>query len=849
VSASLFWRMQWRLARGARARLVFFTACIAVGVAAVVGVAALVDAIDLGIRSRSRELLGGDLAIESRGPLPEVIALLPRELRTPSPRRVEMCVLSSMVHTGAGASRLAELKAIDAAASGYPLAGRLELSPARPLAQLLDDHSVLVARALAESERLQLGDDLYIGGQRFVVRGLIEREPDPLSFNFSFGPRVLMTKRALESTGLLALGHRVRYRTLLRFAGEVPSDQLAQFKRSLEAHLPGGGSFVRVETHADAQPALRRSLERVRSYLGLLALLSLLVASAGVAQIVSTWLYEIRADTAILRCLGLRPSEIAWLYLGHVLLLALAGSLLGCAVGAVLPMLIAHWHRELVPPDFGFGLRPATLARGVALGMGIAAVFSLLPLSAVWRVPPAQVLRAEATQLPAPRSLQLMAAGALLIALIASAQIEARHWPAALGFSALVVLLSLLLWAAARALIWSVERLPRRRISAFVWHAAAALARPGAGVIGSIVALGMGNLVVLSIVLIESTLTHELTSALPSGAPNLFMLDIQVDQWSAVERIARAAGARRLERVPVVMARLSAIDGRGVAALVQARAPHESDVERARWVFTREQRLTSLQHLPDDNRIVAGSLWRKPGVNELSVERDFAKDLGVQLGSHLRFDVQGVPIEFEVTSLRTVEWRSLSVNFFLVAKPGALDDAPQFLLGAARVPTGAQQRMQDQLAEEVPNVTVLRVQALIEQAVALLTQLGLAVRGLGAFAALSGVIILAGSVAASRLARAREAALLKALGLTRGQVLLLFTIEYALTGAVAGLLAVAGAYALASAFSRELLQLTEAPSWRLCAGGFLVSVGLAVVAGLLASARALQAPVLETLRE
>jgi putative ABC transport system permease protein len=844
MTFALFWRSLWRESRGARGRLLFFAACVAVGVTAVVGVAALSDAVELGIRTRSRELLGGDLAIESRTDLGDTSRFFSPRLLAAKPARLEMRVLSTMVHTPSGASQLAELKAVDVSQSPYPLTGQLTLEPARPLSELLDDESVLVSPAL----KLAVGDTLFVGGQAFRVAGQVVSEPDPVTFSFSFGPRVLMTRAALERTGLLGLGQRLRFRTLLRFAPNTSEATLKAYKRALEASIPGGGTYVRVETHADAQPALRETLERVERYMGLVALLSLLVASVGVAQIVSTWLAQATPQTAIMRCLGLRPREIMALYLGHVILLALVGSLVGSALGAALPALVALARPELVPGPLELTLPWAAMLRGWLLGLGVALVFSLPPLTAVWKVSPALVLRAEVAPLPVPRALRLLAAGLLLTGVFGAAYAQTGKLPLAAAFAGGVSLLGVLLWLGARALLWAIGRLPRERMPALLWQGAAALARPGAGAVGSIVVLGMGALVVLGLSLVQGVLAREIVEALPPEAPSLFMMDIQPDQWPGVERSLQQAGATHVQSVPVIMGRLRAVDGRAVETLVQERAATATEQDRPRWVLTREQRMTSLPSLPESNQLVAGELWKDPAPNEVSVEVEFARDLGAQLGSTLTFDVQGVPMDFRVTSLRSVMWRSFAINFFLVVEPGYLDDAPQSRFAGARLPPSAEQALQDQLATGYPNISVLRVHQLIERAAALFEQAALAVRLLGGFAIVTGLLVLTGAVAASQLRRAREAALLKVLGLTRLRVIAMFATEYALLGAVSGLIAVLGAYTLAALFTRAVLELDTPPSLAVCAIGFIGTIVFSLGAGLLASARALNVPPLAVFR-
>jgi putative ABC transport system permease protein len=861
VSPKLFFQTMARQSRGARGRLSFFVACVAVGVAAVVGVSGIVDTVELGIRTRSRELLGGDLSIESRQSLAELDKHLPPEVLAAP--RVTVTTLPTMVRTDRGGSRLVELKAIDTTRGTFPLAGEIVTAPRAPVASLLDDHSVLIAPAIAEGEGLTAGDTLHIGGKPFRIAGVIEREPEPLTFSFVFGPRVLMTEAALKSTDLIGLGNRVRYKALFALPRSLTGAALTRLQDSLEAKIPGGGSYVRVETHEDAQPALRRTLERVQSYLGMVALLSLLIASVGVAQITSAWIAQAAPQTAILRCLGMRPREVLLLYLGHVLLLALIGSAIGGLAGATLPSLVLAAYPELAPAEL-IGMVPfAALGRGILLGVGVALVFSVPPLTAVWQVSPARVLRAEVAPLPVPRLVRVLSTVVLAAGIVLAALAQTRDWKLALSFAAGVTALAGLLWLLARGLLLAVGRLPRARLPVEIWQGAAALARPSAGTTGSIVALGLGTLVVLGITLIEGVLVREIATAVPKEAPSVFFADVQPDQWPEVERVVVKEGGVHIQSVPVVMARLRAVGGRTVEQLIAERERIEGhraagnagdrarDEERPRQMLTREQRLTIAEQVPANNTIVAGAWRSRPEiVNEISVEQDYARDLGATLGTVLTFDVQGVALDFVVTSIRSVDWRSFSVNFFLVAESGGpLDDAPQFVLGAARVPASTEQRMQNQLAERFPNVTVLRIQPMIERATELLAQIALAVRLLGAFAALTGLVILAGAVASSQLRRAREAALLKALGLTRARVASLFAVEYALAGAVAATLATLGAYALVAVFTRNVLELTTLPSWSASVIGWLVIVALSIVAGLLASARALYAPPLAVFRE
>jgi putative ABC transport system permease protein len=346
--------------------------------------------------------------------------------------------------------------------------------------------------------------------------------------------------------------------------------------------------------------------------------------------------------------------------------------------------------------------------------------------------------------------------------------------------------------------------------------------------------------------LVESRLAERLRNALPPDAPSVFLLDVQPDQQEDVLELFEIHGAIGARIVPVVTARLSSIDGVDVREIATRRDGDE--VRRPRWVLTREQRLTWLKELPSDNVIVEGALWSDPERAEMSLEQGFAEDLGAKLGTKLVFDVQGVPIETVVTSIRTVEWESFSINFFLTAEPGVFDAAPHLLLAAGRLPQETEQAFQDELAEIAPNVTPIRVRSIVERVLEILGKLAAGVRMLGAYTVLVGLAILAGVAGAAAVQRAREVALLKSLGVRRTTIAGLFATEYGLLGAVAGLIGGLAAAILAWAFLTHVVEAGGAIAWWTPLAAAAGAALLTAVCGLLASIRALRARPIETLR-
>jgi len=830
-----------RESRGARGRLTFMTACLALGVAAVTGVAALVDGISGAVERDARSLLAADVAVESRREIPdavgEVIAAFPGVRAT-----AEIVELGAMVRPDDREDADAILVELKSASAAYPLYGEVVTAPAglRP-GDLAEDQAIVAPELLTQLD-VAVGDGLRIGGQRFTIAAELVEEPDRVDFAMTLGARVFVSPAGLERADLVRFGSRVKSKRLVSIDSDEPERAARALVDRIKDDVPDA-EYLRFKTFDRPSPGLTRALDNIGAYLGLVALLSLVLGGIGVAQVVRAWLGGRTAAIATLRSLGFRPREVFAAYLGHVLMLALLGCAVGIAAGLAAPFAVHAFAPDL------FGGEPPGLAlgaawRGLVLGLGTALVFSVPPLIAVWQVSPARVLRAEVAPLPAPPAVRIGAAAALVIGVFLFALLQSRELLPAASFTGGLLVLVGALAGAARLTSRLAERVPRKGLGPTLRHGVAALARPGAGVVGAAVALGLGTLVVVALGLVGARLEEELVNGAPPDAPTVFLVDVQPDQWDDVRGALVDEGAEGIDSTPVVMARLAEIGGRTVQDIV-------ADPDRrgrSRWQLTREQRLTWSEELPGGNELIAGELWGDPERAEVSVEKEFAESLGVTLGDALVFDVQGVPMEFTVTSLREVDWASFRINFFLLVEPGVMEDAPGWRLAAARVPPENELALQARVVEAHPNVGVLRIRPLLERVAETLGKIALAVRLLGGFTVLVGIAILAGAVAASSSRRASEAALLKALGVTRRGVAGLFAVEFGLLGLVAGLLGGVGALAMSWTFLDVGLGLSGLPSpWSvpLAAAG---TAALAVLAGLGSSRRALASRPLASLR-
>ena len=888
MRAATFLALVRRESRGARGRLVFFTACLAVGVAAVVAVAGLSTALRDGLTARAAELLGGDLVVQSRRALPEGIDA--RLERPEVEAVVPMVELSSLVAApadggapadgavppgaaddGDGAAPRVVLAQLKAVGPGYPLRGALVTEPAAPLAGLLGDDGVVVAPELLARLGLSVGDRLLLGGVPFAIRASVVSEPDRLEFSLTLGPRVFLSLAGLARTPLTGFGALAETSRLVRLVDPSRTEELA---RALRAELPDRES-VRIRTANRNQPTLREGYQRVESFLALVALVSLLVGGIGVAQTVRAWVASRVAGIAVLRCLGLRPREVLALYVGQTLLLALAGSVVGAALGTAVQLGLPRLLADIVPLDLLAPWQPWAALRGIGLGLAVALLFAAPPLLAVRRVPPSLVLRREGEVLVGSGLARGVTLGLLAAGTLAVAWVQSGVFLHALSFTGLMVAAVLVLALTGGALARLAAAVPRGRLPLGMRWGVAALARPEAGTVAGVLALGLGVLVVLAMALVQRGLADELQTALPKDAPNAFLIDIQPDQWEAVASLLDAHGAVNVDSVPVVTARLVAIDGGEVGDSARGRGGGERRGEgdgdgagregRRGWAHSREQRLTWREELPPGNGITGREfrpapgvtsltvgdreLWTQPGTDEISLEDGYAEDLGVGLGAVLGFEAAGRAVDLRVTSLRSVDWRSFRINFFLLAEPGSLDGLPSLRIAAAHLPPGSLAPLMGALAAQVPNVSLLDVREILGKVSLALDRIGTGVRALGLFTVLAGIVILAGSVGATSLRRGREAALLKTLGMTRRGVLVLHGTEQVLVGLVAGTLGAFGGVLLAWIVFRHVLELAWTPPPGVVAGAVAAAVVLSTGAGLAAGARALASRPLSLLRE
>ncbi len=836
------WRLAWRqMSRDFRAgELRLLVVAVMLAVAALSAVGFFADRIDGGLARDARQMLGGDAIVSSDQPAPAAFAEKARALGLVTATTAAFPSMGRAPDDKGGATRLVTAKAVSDA---YPLRGKVTLGRVAgaadaPTTGAPAPGSVWVDPPLLDALKLQVGDALLLGDATLRIAATIVNEPDRGAGFMAFAPRVLLNQADLAATHLVQPASRVTYRLAVAATrgGDAPVQQFVAWAEAQvkSASLRG----LRVESLATGRPEMRQTLDRASKFLNLVALLAALLAAVAVGIASREFASRHLDDCAMLRVLGLPQRTIALQYLvefGAVGLIAsVAGVALGFAVHYVFVLLLAGIVESALPAA---SLWPALF--GVGVGLTLLMGFGLPPVLQLAQVPPLRVIRRDVGALK-PASIAVLAAGAVGFAalLLAVASDLKMGLIAVGGFAAAVAVFALLSWCA----VWVLRRaVPESRAPRWLVLATRQIAARPAFAVLQVSALSVGLLALILLVLLRTDLIDSWRQATPKGAPNRFVINVQPEQGEAFRQHLDAAGVKGYDWFPMIRGRLVAINGKPVA-------PDDYADERAKRLLDREFNLSHDAAMPAHNKIVGGR-WTANEPNAVSVEEGLAQTLGLKLGDALQFDVGGTPAGGRITSLRKVDWSSMRVNFFVLFPTAAMPDVPLSFIAAYRAPEPGAAAFDNALSREFPNITNVDVSASIAQVQKVLDQVVRAVEFLFGFTLAAGLVVLFAAVTATREARSREFAVMRALGASGTLLGQVQRAELLGVGALAGVLASLAAMAVGWALARYVFDFSWNPSpWVPLAGGAAGAL-LALAAGWWGLREVLRRPVVQTLRQ
>ena len=817
-----------------RKQALIFIFCVALSLATMVALNGFRRDIDRGITGDARALHGGDIILHSHYELSpglrQAVERMQRQGRVA--QAADTWGFYSLIRSVKDQDTLfANLKV---ATAGYPLYGRVELQSGRRLDQALKPGDVVVAADVLHRMRLQIGDRLHIGEAILRIADVVAYESARPVDLFSFGPRVFVAAADLEAIDLIRKGSRVNYETVLKVSREEEVEELAAALK--DAAIAGQ---ERVETYRTAGSRIKRFFDNLLFFLSLISLFTLLLAGIGMQSSLTALLREKEMTLAIVKSLGATRGFLYRHYLVLALVLGMVGSAAGSAAGLLLEGYLPRLFAGLLPPGSRIEISFLDLLQGMGLGLAVVLFFTFLPLSRLNRVKPAVIFKREESDGNRRAAYYLTrAAGLVFLTVLVVLQLrdlEIGLWFVG-GSLALILVMSLL----ARAVLQLARRWTPHPLALRL--AVRSLVRPGNATRAIVVTLSSALAILLAIFLLERNLRQTFIDSYPAEAPNLFSLDIQKDQRDGFRQLV----GEDVQMFPVIRARLVSINGKAVQR-------EKEDVPRGDSL-TREFNLTYRDDLLPDEELLAGrALFRAGNDGRIGLQvsvLDTVAEMGdMEIGDVLRFSIQGVPLEAEVTSIRTRTRSKLYPFFYFVFPPVFLEKAPQTYFAALHRHRDEIPALESRIVTAYPNVSIINMAASAAELGGLMQKLSGIIRFFAGFSLLAGALILVSSILATRLARVREAVYYKVLGARSSFVLGVFVHENLLLGLASATFAVVLAQVLNWAVCRFVLEIAVRPDWLATLAAATVTVALVVLLGVLSSTLLLRQKPADFLRE
>ncbi|MBI1874059.1 MAG: ABC transporter permease [Acidobacteria bacterium] len=838
-------KMALRELRASWKRLLFFFACIAIGVASIVSLRSLTQNVRVAITGQAKALTAADIVISSNRPFSsDALAKIEQRLREYSvTERTNAVQTDTMVRPATGGRAVARMVEVRGVEPAFPFYGTVVLQSGGTYAHaLLQNRGLLVRPELLAQLGLKVGDALILGGAPYTIRDVVLVEPGRRLGGFSFGPPVLMDRADLLKSGLLSTFGRGRYEIMLRVPERSVAPLLGRLRRDFRDFPVGARSY---RTNEDN---LSEDLMRAENYLSLIGLVIVVLGGIGVSSVIRVFVQQKLKAVAVLKCVGGTNPQILAIYLAQVIALGLAGS----AVGVGLAGVVVAWAPAFVgnlPPgtvEIQYELTAAAVLQGLGIGVLVSLLFSLVPLLQVRHVKPSLLLRE--TSVARRRDWLEIAVIALVVSALAGLAIwQAASMRVGLAVTAGFIGVTIVLHLTGRLLVRTVRPLARSR-----WfplrHAVLRVGRPGNQTRAILLAVGLGSFFMIGVRLLQTNLLDSFNVQVREDGPDMFLIDIQQDQVDGVVALftSTTPSLPPPRPIPVLRARVAGVRGREVNM--------ESYQEvRGRGSLGREYVITYRPTLEDNETLVEGDFWSatNDGQPQVSIEVGIHERFRIMVGDIMRFEVVGRTIEARVASIRRVNWRDpRRGGFMFVFRPGTFEQAPHAYIAPAKGPDdpSVRGRLQHDLVARYPNVSVIDVSEILETVRKVVRGVTLAISVVGAIVLFSGILILVGSVSMTKFQKVYEAAIFKTLGASTRSIAGMIVLEYGALGLLAGAVGSIGALALSWTVSRFALDIPWEPSPIVNLAGIAITGMLVCGIGVTSSLDVLRRKPLATLR-
>lgn len=830
--------MAWRDSRRNRSRLLLFISSIILGIAALVAIYSFDYNLSNDIDSQAKNLLGADLIIETNKAVKEEVKPM---LRSLGEQRSEERTFASMVYFPKnGGTRLVNVRALE---GDYPYYGDIETSPATASKSFRNGQTALVDKTVMLQFDVKPGDSIKVGEISFQIAGILNKAPGQTGFSASVAPVVYIPLSYLEKTGLSQKGSRITYNFYYKFRPDVNVQRLV---KGMENQLDK--AELDYDTVQSRKENTGRSFEDLTKFLALVGFIALLLGCIGVASAIHIYIREKINTIAVLRCLGASSGQAFLIYLIQIAGIGLMGSVIGAILGTLIQQFLPLILKDFLPVEITVAISWAAIAQGILLGFIISVLFALLPLISVRNISPLNTLRISLQETSLFRDpVKWLVYISVVLFVFGFTYLQMGSLRQTGYFTAGVLTAFIVLSGLAYTMMWLARRFFPSSWN-YLWRQGFSnLFRPNNQTLILVVSIGLGTAFICTLFFVQDILINRVTLSSSGNQPNMVLFDIQSDQKKAVADLTRQMNLPVLQEVPIVNMRMTEIKGRTAADYKK-----DSTAMGALRGLEREYRVTYRDSLSESEKITDGK-WlgrAEPGKPVyVSLEDGFAKRIGVKVGDELKFNVQGAPVTTIVGSLRKVDWNRIQTNFLLIFPAGVLEEAPQFHVLLTHVPSNeVSANFQRKIVRTYPNISMIDLGLVLSVLDEILSKMGFVIRFMAAFSIITGLIVLVASVLISKYQRIRESVLLRTLGASRKQILIITAFEYFFLGGLAAFAGIILSLAASWGLAEFSFETTFKPQMFPVILIFILIASLTVIIGLFNSRSVLNKPPLEVLR-
>ena len=833
ISIAWLFKMAWRDSRKNRSRLFLFISSIVLGIAALVAVYSFKDNLQRDIDQQAKELTGADLIIESRRPIEKASQSL---LAKMGDGRAEERTFASMIYFIKGqGSRLVQIKALQ---GKYPFYGTIETTPIAAAKQFQKGRDALVDQTLMLQFNAKVGDSIKVGALNFAIAGILHKAPGQTGISATIAPTVFIPLNYLKETGLTKIGSRITYRFYYRY---LNNDSLEKTLKNIEPSFKKEG--LEIETVASKKEETGRSFKDMSRFLALSGFIALLLGCIGVGSAIHVYIQEKLSTIATLRCLGLKARAAFLIYLIQITGIGLIGAVLGAILGTLIQFLLPIVLKDFLPVEITMQISWLAVSQGIILGLIISVLFALPSLLGVRKISPLNAIRASFETGATKRDpLKWFIYFLMILFVFGFTYLQMKSLMQTFAFTIAILIAFGLLIAFSKGLMFLAKKFLPLSWN-YLWRQGFAnLYRPNNQTLMLTVSIGLSTAFICTLFFVQGILINRISLSSGANQPNMVLFDIQNTQKNALNTLTKSYKLPLMNQVPVITMRIEEINGKTLA----------NDTSNAR-AFRGEIRATYQDTLTAAEKITAGVWTGKVESTTapvyISLDQGYAKRINVKLKDKIVFNVQGMLIPTVVGSFREINWSRMQTNFRVVFPAGVLESAPQFHVLMTRIPSKeVSAKYQGDVVRNFPNVSVIDLALVLQLLDELLGKIGFVIRFMAGFSMATGWIVLLSAVLTSKNQRIKESILLRTLGASRKQILIINAIEYFFLGffaAGAGLILALSSSWLLAKFSFEASFTPPLIPILLL---FSIVVVVVVITGVLSMRSVLDQPPLKILR-